>query len=116
VKYLIPGLLASIALITAFAVGCGTQAPVGVELFLEVTGPEDESEVATSTIAVSGTTIPDAVVSVWVDSVVEIAEVDEDGNFSVMVNLEEGPNIIEVIASDWEGNEESTTLIVFYIP
>ncbi len=46
----------------------------------------------------------------------ELAEVDEEGNFTMMVVLEEGPNIIEVIASDLEGNEESRTLVIIYVP
>ncbi len=99
-----------IALITVLAVACKPG------LFLKVTAPQDESEVNTSITLVSGTTIPGAVVSIWVDDEVKIAQVDEDGNFSVTVTLEEEPNIIEVIASDWQGNEKRTMLIVFYIP
>ena len=80
-------------------------------LFLDVMEPQDESTITISPVGVSGTTIPDAVVSVNG----EIVEVDEQGNFTTMVTLEEGPNIIEVIASDLEGNEVSKILVIFYI-
>jgi hypothetical protein len=47
---------------------------------------------------------------------VEIANVDQNGNFSVTVNLEEGPNLIEVVASDQLGNEKSSSIAVIYVP
>jgi bacillopeptidase F len=86
--------------------------PVVEELFLDVMEPQDESTITINSVGVSGTTIPNAVVSING----EIAEVDEQGNFTTMVTLEEGPNIIEVIASDLEGNEVSKSLVIFYIP
>jgi len=89
-----------------------TPAPTPVGFFLKVTEPKDESIVTSSVIPVSGTTSPDAVVSVNG----EMVEVDEWGNFTTVVTLEEGPNIIEVIASDFEGNKEGTVLALVYIP
>ncbi len=89
-----------------------TVTPPPVGFFLQVTEPKDESIVTTSIISVSGTTNQDAVVSVNGETV----EVDEQGNFTTTVALEEGPNIIEVIASDFEGNEEGTVLAVIYSP
>jgi hypothetical protein len=85
--------------------------PVVGGLFLDVMEPQDESTVTISPVSVSGTTIPDAVVSVNG----EIVEVDNQGNFTMMVTLEEGPNIIEIVASDLEGNEVSKILAIFYI-
>jgi hypothetical protein len=46
----------------------------------------------------------------------ELAEVDNQGNFTTLVVLEEGPNLIEVVASDLEGNQESHTLVTIYEP
>ena len=85
-------------------------------LLLEITQPIDGAQVSTSAVLVSGKTIPGAVVSVSIDDTVEIANVDQNGNFSVTVNLEEGPNLIEVIASDLQGNEKSSTIAVIYVP
>ena len=82
------------------------------EFFLAVTQPADNSIISTDKVEVRGRTSPDAVVSING----ELAEVDEEGNFTMMVVLEEGPNIIEVIASDLEGNQESRTLVIMYVP
>lgn len=59
-----------------------------------------------------GATNPDNVVSVGG----EVVEVDEDGNFTVVVTLEEGPNVIEVIASNFDGEEVDTLITVIYFP
>jgi hypothetical protein len=94
-------------------VGCAREETV---LSLEITEPQDGAQVSTSSINVTGKTIPDAVVSVSVDDQLEMADVDQNGGFSVTVTLEEGPNFIEVIASDQQGNEKSTSVAVIYIP
>jgi hypothetical protein len=77
---------------------------------LAVTQPEDESVVNTAEVVVKGTTNPDAVVTVNG----AVADVDADGRFSVTVTLEEGPNLIEVYASDFEYREASEMLTVIY--
>ena len=68
--------------------------------------------VRTSVVSLGGLTNPDAVVSV--NSVV--VEVDEEGNFTTSVSLKEGPNVIEVITSDFEGNQVSALLAIVYFP
>ena len=80
--------------------------------FLEVTEPQDETVVSASPIRVNGSTSPGAEVSVNGT----LIDVNEQGNFAAMVELEEGPNAIEVIATDYEGNEESCILAVIYTP
>ena len=77
---------------------------------LEVTEPQDESVVSTSKVTVKGVATADAVVSVNGT----LVDVDEDGKFSTVVSLEEGPNTIEVTASDFEDNEASKALYVIY--
>lgn len=96
------------------AVGCSREETESnpISLALEVTGPQNESVIHASEIVVSGTTRSDAVVTIN-DTV---AEVDEDGNFSATIALEEGPNSIEVIASDYEGNEASQVLTLMCQP
>ena len=78
--------------------------------FLEIAAPKDESVVRESTLTVQGQTAPDAVVSVNGLPV----EVDASGNFSVTVALDPGPNPIEVIASDFSGNQQSRVISVIY--
>lgn len=89
-----------------------TPTPTPAGFFLKVTEPKDESIVTTSIIHVSGMTTVDAVLSIND----EIGEIDEHGNFSTVVTLDEGPNYIEVIASDLEGNQEVVTLLIIYLP
>jgi len=86
--------------------------PPTLEFFLTVTQPAGDSIIDADKVEVRGRTTPDAVVSVNG----ELAEVDEEGNFTMMVVLEEGPNTIEDIASDLEGNEERHTLVIVYVP
>jgi hypothetical protein len=89
--------------------------PTPTALFLELKQPADGAEVSTSPINVTGKTIPGAVVSVSVDDeIIEVVNVGQDGKFTVAVTLEEGPNFIEVIASDQQGNEESSSVAVIY--
>ena len=115
---LVPLLLLVLVFVIA-TIGCGGEetkpTPTPTALFLEIIEPENESTVSTESIIVSGSTIPGAVVSILVDTEIEIADVDEQGNFSATVTLAEGPNYIEVLASDQEGNEEYSILVVLYI-
>ena len=114
--------LAVIAVLTLsllLAAGCGgspasTETPTSTttpdELVLEITKPADEAVVDVSRITVSGSTLADAVVSI--NGV--IADVDYQGIFTDEVNLDAGPNVIEVVASDFYGNEKSAILTVIY--
>ena len=80
--------------------------------FLKVLSPsEDTVLIESSTFTVSGETRVDATVSVNDD----LIDVDENGVFSALVTLEEGPNIVEVVASV-EAEEQSAVLTIFYLP
>ena len=74
---------------------------VPVAFFLQVTTPEDESVLDGAFAEVTGKTTPDAVVSV----AGEPAEVNAEGIFTVTVQLQEGPNVLEVVASDFDGEK-----------
>ena len=90
--------------------------PASTALFLKVTSPQDQSTVSTANVTISGSTIPDAVVSISVDDSIVIADVDQNGNFQAVVTLEEGPNFIEVDASDPPGNQVSASVSIVYTP
>jgi hypothetical protein len=75
---------------------------------LTVSEPQDNTITDVDTIEVKGHTDPQAVVSVNE----EITTADANGDFDATVSLEEGPNTIEVVASDEEGNQASVNLIV----
>ena len=82
------------------------------DLFLQlVNPPEVEVFVSESPINVVGRTRVDAVVSVN-DTLVEP---DIDGEFSLIVDLEEGPNIIEIVASVASGEQKDLVLVVVYL-
>ncbi len=92
-------------------------APVAVDpgvaptLFLTLTNPADqdvELPLETAQITVQGTTLPGAVVSV--DG--NLVDTDDQGNFDGVAALDEGANEIEVVASDDQGNQISTSIFV----
>ena len=80
--------------------------------FLEVTEPQNETVVTMSPLPVQGQTTPDSVATVNG----QVVEVDAQGQFMTQVMLEEGPNFIEVLASDFDGHQEGQVLTVIYIP
>lgn len=83
------------------------QAPV----FLQLTAPSDLDvtvPLETAQLPITGLTAPGAVVSVDGD----LADVDAQGNFAASAALDEGANKIEVVASDNQGNQLTTTVFV----
>ncbi len=87
--------------------------PAVPALSLVVTSPQDEVVVKDAVLRVLGRTSPDAVVSV---NGKIIRTVDIEGNFSTLVSLVEGPNLLEVIATDYRGGQASQVLTVIYAP
>jgi hypothetical protein len=81
------------------------------DLMLEIDEPDDEAVFKVSTISLSGTASPEAEVTVN-----GISVNIEQGNFTTMIELEEGPNSIEILASDGKGRKNSQVLTVIYIP
>jgi hypothetical protein len=75
---------------------------------LTVTSPIDSTTVSTSTVTVQGQTTPG--VTVTVNGISDVA--DANGNFSIDVSLDNGPNAIDVIAMDDNGNQGEVLLIV----
>lgn len=86
--------------------------PSANALFLQVTSPADKSVVNTSSVQVTGRTQPGA----YVTSNDSFVQAGSDGTFSASVTLVEGPNTIDVIASNQAGDVVSVTLTVTYIP
>lgn len=80
-------------------------------LRLDITGPVDESVVRSSPVTVSGKTEPGAELMINGLSV-EL----EKGHFSVMVELEPGPNLIDIFVKDASGRQASKYVMVVYVP
>jgi len=81
-------------------------------LFLEIEGLSDESVVRGDTVVARGRTRPDAVLSI--NGVV--IPVGPDGSFEVLLALNPGPNVIEVVASDLSGNQTREVLALVSLP
>ena len=81
-------------------------------LWLQVLSPQDEAVVNTPQVDVTGSAPAGAVISIND----EILIVGDEGQFKTTVSLDEGPNLIEIIASDDNGNETSLILSVTYEP
>jgi hypothetical protein len=75
---------------------------------LEPAEQEVEVPLTTTELTLRGTTVAGAVVSIDGD----LVEVDAEGGFSGLTPLEEGANAIDVVASDAQGNQVTTTLVV----
>ena len=79
---------------------------------LVINSPLDESVQSENTVSVSGTTLPNSFVVVFVGNDETITTTDNSGNFSVEVELAAGSNIIVVIVIDEDGKSLSVERVV----
>ena len=89
-----------------------SNAPPQPPFLLVITEPRDLSIVSTGIIRLSGRTGPKAVVSVNGVSL----GIDTVGKFSTLVALEPGPNIIDVVSTNSDGQVMSAVAAVIYRP
>lgn len=82
-----------------------TETPFSGELALN--SPADESVQNENTVSVSGTTLPNSFVVVFVGNKETITHSDDSGNFSVEVELEDGGNVVTVFVIDQDGGSLS---------
>ena len=78
---------------------------------LTVTEPLNETTVNTASIGVKGRTEADSVVTVNE----AVVEVDAEGRFGTSVILEEGPNLIEVVASSFDDDKAQSHITLWVI-
>ncbi len=83
---------------------------LALPFLLLITEPKNESIVSNPVLPLSGRTGPNAIVSVNGRSV----PVDRFGYFSSTVRLEQGPNVIDVVATNDDGQTLSKVLAVIY--
>jgi hypothetical protein len=91
--------------------GPSSEAPAGFiqnVLALKVTEPSDAAVLNKDSVAVKGQTAPGATVSVND----EVGKADGNGNFSIIVNLDEGIDAIDVIAMNADGDAAEVLLLV----
>ena len=89
----------------------GTPARSG-PLQLTITAPADNTVVSEPQVILTGLAPSETVVTINDNLLV----VDVTGQFSTTVPLQEGPNELDVLASDSDGNQVSTKLVVTYDP
>ena len=82
------------------------------ELWLRILSPADEAIVNTSQIEVTGEAPAETILSIND----EVLLVPADGVFRQIILLEEGANLLEFLASNYNGDEISVSLIVYYEP
>ncbi len=80
---------------------------------LVLVSPDDESIQTTKDVKVTGTTLPNALVVIFVNDKENITNADSSGNFSIETELQPNANVITVRSIDEDGNtaEEKRTVI-----
>ena len=85
---------------------------LALPFLLLITEPKSQSVVNSPTLPMSGRTGPNAVVSINGRSI----PVDRFGYFSANILLEEGPNFIDVVATNEDGSTLSEVVAVIFRP
>jgi len=86
-----------------------TANPVEQGLILEITEPKENTTYTSSSIKVSGKTSSNA--EVYVNDIETKADID--GNFFVNYNLDEGENLLTIVANDSVGNYAEKEITVY---
>ena len=81
-------------------------------LWVTINAPQDGSIHPETTVDVVGTAAEGTVLTIND----EILYLETGGDFTVTLGLLQGPNTIEITASDLEGNELAEALIIFHEP
>ena len=81
-------------------------------LWVKILSPEDGATVTTQAVKVIGQAPTETVITIND----EIILVQQDQSFEVEILLQEGSNLIDIVASDLSGNEIYIPLTVFYTP
>jgi glucodextranase-like protein len=92
--------------------GVQGQPPASGPVTIQITSPQDGATVNTPQVQVTGVSSPGAVVTVNDDILIA----GPDGKFDSTVSLEDGLNLIEIVASNDSGSETSLELTVTYEP
>lgn len=83
-----------------------------VNLKIVLDAPHDGDTTNTSPLLVTGTAMPNAIISV--NDTVGVA--NGEGHFDLMIPLQVGPNVLEVIASQPDGEQTFVIITVMYQP
>lgn len=81
---------------------------------LTISSPDDEALINDNSVTISGQTTANSTVLVVWEQDEQVVAADTSGNFSLVVDLVAGYNVITVYAYDTPGNESSKSLTVTY--
>jgi hypothetical protein len=81
---------------------------------ISLDSPENESVSATSQITLKGSTTPQSTLVITTSSNTYLASADNAGNFSVNVEIDSGPNNIQIDAFDPQDNQTTISILVTY--
>lgn len=93
-----------------------SQTQMTKNLGLNITSPAAEEVVSTKSVVVTGTSSPNASITVTGSKDDVIVMADADGIFSGSVNLNEGQNDLVITAFDSNGVQTTQVVSVVYIP
>jgi len=79
---------------------------------MRILSPAKDEIASTASVEVRGEAPAETIVSINDDILI----VPADQTFSLSIELDEGVNVIEIVASDYEGNELSFIVTVTYQP
>ena len=85
-------------------------------LNLAISGPKNEAVVDAKTLTISGTTAPNATITVSGGKAEVAGSADLVGGFQLDVTLEEGENNLVVTAFDEAGSQVEKSLTIVYVP
>lgn len=96
-----------------FSLATPTPTPVP-SVFLTVDRPKDEDVVRNKVLVISGKTTSNAVVVIITDASEDVITPSDNGDFSTTVNLDEGQNVLEIIAIAPNGESAAVKKTVTY--
>lgn len=89
-----------------------TMGAAEASVIVQITSPSDKTTLSSPYVTVRGKTLPLAEVFVNDNE----TKADADGNFSSSITLDEGENVIMVVANDSMGNAGEAEITVTYAP
>lgn len=89
-------------------------ASAGTHTSLVMLSPEDESIQSAKEVKVTGTTVPNALIVIFINQNEHITNADASGNFSIQTELQPNSNVITTRSIDDDGNvaEDQRTVIM----
>lgn len=91
-----------------------TEAANSTDNQITIDSPENESIVSNSKVAIKGSSSPKSTIIITTSVKNYTTQTDNAGNFNIEIEIESGPNQIQIDAIDLNDNQSTTKLIVTY--